>query len=51
MKWFKIQRNKLFNYTYKKELFKAFFAHDSLYADSRDLAKRSVSDKLLKDRS
>ena len=38
------------NYIYKNELDKACFAHDATYSDSKDLAKRSISDKILKDR-
>ena len=36
---------------YRKELDKACFAHDAAYSDSKDLAKRAISDKILKDRS
>ena len=39
------------NYNYKNELDKACFAHDAAYANSNDIAKRTVSDKVLKDRS
>ena len=34
---------------YKNKLDKACFAHDRAYSDSKDLAKRTVSDNLLKD--
>ena len=34
---------------YRIELHKTGFAHDSAYSDSKDLAKRTVSDKILKD--
>ena len=37
------------NYIYKNELEAACFAHDAVYANSKDLAKRTVSDKILKD--
>ena len=30
---------------------KACFAHDAAYSDSKDLAKRTISDKILKDRA
>ena len=30
---------------------KACFAHDAAYADSKNLAKRTVSDKILKDKA
>ena len=33
------------------ELDKACFAHDATYSDSKDLTKRTISDKLLKDRA
>ena len=35
---------------YRNELDKACFAHDAAYSDSKDLAKRTISDKILKDR-
>ena len=37
------------NYICKNELEKISFSHDALYADSKDLAKRTVLDKILKD--
>ena len=36
---------------YRNELDKACFAHDVAYSDNKDLAKRTVSDKILKDRA
>ena len=33
----------------RNELDKACFAHDAAYSDSKDLAKRTISDKILKD--
>ena len=36
---------------YINELEKACFAHDAAYSNSKDLAKRTISDKILKDRS
>ena len=36
------------NYIYRNELDKACFAHDPAYSDSKDLAKRTQSDKILK---
>ena len=36
---------------YRNELDKACFAHDATYSDSKDLAKRTISDKSLKDRA
>ena len=35
----------------KNELDQACFAHDAAYPDSRDLAKISISDKILKERA
>ena len=34
---------------YRNELDKAWFAPDAAYSDSNDLAKRTISDKILKD--
>ena len=34
------------NFIYKDELDKACFAHETVYVDSKDLAKRTVSDKI-----
>ena len=36
---------------YRNELDKACFADDATYSDSRDIAKRTISDKILKHRS
>ena len=36
---------------YRNELDKACFAHDATYSDSKDLAKRTISDKILEDRA
>ena len=33
---------------YKNELDKTCFAHDAAYSDSKDLAERTISDKILK---
>ena len=33
---------------YSNELDKAYFAHDAAYSDSKDLAKRPISDKVFK---
>ena len=35
---------------YRNDLDKSCFAHDATYSDSKDLAKRTISDKILKDR-
>ena len=39
------------NYIYKNELDKACFAHDAAYSDSKDLTKRTVADKSLKNKA
>ena len=36
---------------YRNELDKACFAHDAAYFDSKDLAKRTISDNILKDKA
>ena len=36
---------------YRNELDKACFAHDAAYYDSKDLATRTISDKILKERA
>ena len=36
---------------YRNELAKAYFAHDAACSDSKDLGKRIISDKILKDRA
>ena len=55
MKGFKKKKKKkkqvTLNYVYKNELDKACFAHGTEYADSNDLAKRTISDKIFKDGS
>ena len=38
-------------YIYKNELDKAYFQHDMAYGGSKDLAKRTASDKVLRDKS
>ena len=39
------------SYIYKNELDKACFAHDTPYSDSKDLTKRTVADKILKNKA
>ena len=39
------------NYIYKNELDKACFVHDAAYSDSKDLIKRTVADKIKKNKS
>ena len=39
------------NYIYKNELDKACFVHDAAYSDSKNLTKRTVADKILRNRA
>ena len=39
------------NYIYRDELDKACFHHDAAYSDSKNLAKKTKSDKVLKNRA
>ena len=39
------------NYVYKNELDKACFVHDAAYSDSKDLKKRTVADKIFKNKA
>ena len=39
------------NYIYMNELDKACFTHDAAYSDSKDLTKRTVADKILKNKT
>ena len=39
------------DFIYRNELDKACFQHDAAYSDSKDLAKRTQSDKVLKDKA
>ena len=39
------------NLEYLYRLGKACFAHDAAYSDSKDIANRTISDKILKDRT
>ena len=39
------------NYIYKNELDKGCFQHDKTYGDFKDLAKRTVSGKVLRDKT
>ena len=40
----------IFAKRFKNELNNACFAHDAAYSDSKELAKRNISDKVLKDK-
>ena len=39
------------NFIYKNELDKAYFQHDMAYGKTKDLVKRTQSDKVLKDKA
>ena len=39
------------NYIYKNELDKSCFVHDAAYSGSKDLTKRTVADKILKNKA
>ena len=39
------------NHISKNELDKACFAHDAAYSDSKDLTKRTIADKILKNKA
>ena len=45
----KLIKNDDLNCVCKNELDKAFFAGDAAYSDNKDLATRTISDKVLKD--
>ena len=47
----KIRETDNFKHLYRNESDKACFAHDATYSDSKGLAKRTISDKILKDRA
>ena len=49
MKNFKLTSD--LKHIYKNELDKVCFAHDAAYCDSKDFAKRTISDKILKDKA
>ena len=38
-------------YTYRNELDKAYFQHDMTYGDFKDLARRTASHKVLRDKA
>ena len=47
----KFMQNGDTNYIYKNELDKTCFAHDAAFSDSKDLTKRTVADKFLRDKA
>ena len=46
----KFRKTSNLKYLFRNELDKTYFAHDAAYSDSKDLAKRTISDKILKDK-
>ena len=47
----KFRKTGTLKHLYTNELDKTCFAHDAAYSDSKDLAKITISDKILKDRA
>ena len=47
----KIRETGNLRHLYRKKLEKPCIAHDAAYSDSKDLGKRTISDKILKDRA
>ena len=47
----KLMRTGNTDFIYKNELDKAYFQHDMTYGKSKDLVKRTQSDKVLKDKA
>ena len=47
----KFKENGDTNYIYKNELDKACFARDAAYSDSKYLTKRTIADKILRDKA
>ena len=47
----KFKETRATSYIYKNELDKACFQHDMAYGDFKDLARRTASDKVLRDRA
>ena len=39
------------NYIYKNQIDKACFAHDAAYSDGKNLTKRTIADKILKNKA
>ena len=46
-----VKEFKNLKHLFRNELGKASFAHDAAYSDIKDSAKRTISDKILKDRA
>ena len=51
MEEFKFRKAGNIKNLYRNELDKACFAHDAIYSNSKDLSKRTISDKILRDRA
>ena len=52
MKGFKkLKKTGDLKYVYKSKLDKVYFAYDAVYTDSKDLAKRTASDMILKSKT
>ena len=47
----KFKKTDNLNYIFKEKVDRACFAHDAAYDNSKDLAQRTVSDKILKDKA
>ena len=47
----KLKETRNTEYIYKNELDKACFQHDIAYGDFKDLARRTASDKVLRDKA
>ena len=47
----KLKKTRDTSYIYKNELDKACFQHDMAYGDFKDLARRTASDKVLRDKA
>ena len=46
----KFRETRNLKHLYRNKLDKACFAHDAAYSNSKDLARRTILDKILKDR-
>ena len=47
----KFRETENLKHLYGNKLTKACFPHDEVYSDSKELAKRTISDRILKDRA
>ena len=46
-----LEKTSILKYLYRNELDKAYFAHNAAYSDSKNLTKRAISDKVLKEKA